>query len=207
MFFSTRLRRTKHPSLRSPEATFAGFTWLTESTNCCSPAARLLPPISWLAPTVHGLEFGDTRHKASAEAIGGGTLMAVEPGRGILAHRYANGTLQAYVALTKPEAWINAIDFTKPSSALVSSQRICCRTNSQEPHAIFRRRRTSKRRRTFCRALAFVSHSSGPALGSFPGIGPTQCPASVPAKRRSRTTKSIIGRRCLDTINCQDRST
>jgi 2-polyprenyl-6-methoxyphenol hydroxylase-like FAD-dependent oxidoreductase len=44
--------------------------------------------------------------------------MAVEPGRGILAHRYGNGTLHTYVALNKPEAWINAIDFTKPSSAL-----------------------------------------------------------------------------------------
>jgi 2-polyprenyl-6-methoxyphenol hydroxylase-like FAD-dependent oxidoreductase len=61
---------------------------------------------------------GDTRHKASAEAIGSGTLMAVEPGRGILAHRYGNGTLQTYVALNKPEAWFDAIDFTKPSSAL-----------------------------------------------------------------------------------------
>jgi len=64
------------------------------------------------------LFHGDTRHKASAEAIGSGTLMAVEPGQGILEHRYANGTVQTYVALNKPEAWINAIDFTKPSSAL-----------------------------------------------------------------------------------------
>jgi 2-polyprenyl-6-methoxyphenol hydroxylase-like FAD-dependent oxidoreductase len=77
------------------------------------------------------LFHGDTRHKASAEAIGSGTLMAVEPGQGILAHRYANGTLQAYVALNKPEAWINAIDFTKPSSAL---ERIAEEFEGWAPH-------------------------------------------------------------------------
>ncbi len=77
------------------------------------------------------LSYGDTRHKASAEAIGSGTLMAVEPGQGILAHRYANGTLQAYVALNKPEAWINTIDFTKPSSAL---ERIAEEFEGWAPH-------------------------------------------------------------------------
>jgi 2-polyprenyl-6-methoxyphenol hydroxylase-like FAD-dependent oxidoreductase len=74
---------------------------------------------------------GDTRHKASAQAIGSGTLMAVEPGQGILAHRYANGTLQTYIALNKPEAWINAIDFTKPSSAL---ERIAKEFEGWAPH-------------------------------------------------------------------------
>jgi 2-polyprenyl-6-methoxyphenol hydroxylase-like FAD-dependent oxidoreductase len=87
--------------------------------------SKVRPLLSTAKATYIGTTFiettlfhADTRHKASAEAIGSGTLMAVEPGRGILAHRYANGTVQTYVALNKPEAWIDAFDFTKPSSAL-----------------------------------------------------------------------------------------
>ena len=53
---------------------------------------------------------GDMRHKASADAIGSGTLMAVAPAKGILAHRYASGALHTYVALNKPEDWFDAID-------------------------------------------------------------------------------------------------
>ena len=61
---------------------------------------------------------GDTRHKASAEAIGTGTLMAVAPGKGILAHRYANGTLHTYAALNKPVDWMTSIDLSDPVAAL-----------------------------------------------------------------------------------------
>jgi 2-polyprenyl-6-methoxyphenol hydroxylase-like FAD-dependent oxidoreductase len=87
--------------------------------------SKVRPLLSASAPVYSGTCFieiflsdGDTRHKATAEAIGRGTLMAVAPGKGILAHRNADGTLAGYVALNKPEAWINAIDFSNPKAGL-----------------------------------------------------------------------------------------
>ncbi|MHC2334663.1 FAD-dependent oxidoreductase [Bradyrhizobium sp. USDA 4454] len=61
---------------------------------------------------------GDARHRASADAIGSGTLMAVAPGKAILAHRYADGTLHTYAALNKPEDWINSIDVSDAKAGL-----------------------------------------------------------------------------------------
>lgn len=61
---------------------------------------------------------GAKRHTASAELIGSGTLMAVEAGKGILSHRYANGNLHTYVALNKPEGWLDSFDFGEPATAL-----------------------------------------------------------------------------------------
>jgi 2-polyprenyl-6-methoxyphenol hydroxylase-like FAD-dependent oxidoreductase len=80
--------------------------------------SKVRPLISDSKPTYTGTCFieiflsdGDTRHKASADAIGRGTLMAVVRGKGILAHRNADGTLHAYIALNKPENWVASIDF------------------------------------------------------------------------------------------------
>ncbi|MEM5456476.1 NAD(P)/FAD-dependent oxidoreductase [Paraburkholderia phytofirmans] len=87
--------------------------------------SRVRPLLSKAKPAYLGVSFietylfdGDTRHKASAEAVGGGALFALAPGKGILAHREADDVLHTYVALIKPEDWIARIDFSHPPTAL-----------------------------------------------------------------------------------------
>ena len=87
--------------------------------------SRVRPLLSEAKPVYVGTSFietylfdGDTRHKASAEAVGGGALFALAPGKGILAHREPEGVLHTYVALNKPEDWIARIDFSDPVAAL-----------------------------------------------------------------------------------------
>ena len=60
----------------------------------------------------------EERYKASADAIGSGTLMAVAPGKGILAHRNADGSLHIYVALNKSEEWVASANFRDARTGL-----------------------------------------------------------------------------------------
>ena len=87
--------------------------------------SRVRPLLSEATPAYVGTSFietylfdSDNRHKACAEAVGGGTLFAVAPGKGILAHREPNGVLHTYVELNKPKDWIDSIDFSDPAIAL-----------------------------------------------------------------------------------------
>ena len=87
--------------------------------------SRVRPLLSEATPAYVGTSFietylfdSDTRHKASAEAVGGGALFALAPGKGIAAHREPNGVLHTYVELNKPEDWIESIDFSDPATAL-----------------------------------------------------------------------------------------
>lgn len=64
------------------------------------------------------LAAGDVRYAESVAAIGAGTLMAAAPGKGIIAHRNADGSVAGYVALNEQEEWIRSIDFSNARAGL-----------------------------------------------------------------------------------------
>ncbi|MEV6757591.1 NAD(P)/FAD-dependent oxidoreductase [Streptomyces sp. NPDC051214] len=86
--------------------------------------SRVRPLLSDATPEYIGRSFvetylydADARHPAAAKAVGGGSLFALAPGKGIQAHRESGGTLHTYVALTEPKEWFAAINFTDAASA------------------------------------------------------------------------------------------
>ncbi|MFF1738412.1 FAD-dependent oxidoreductase [Streptomyces mirabilis] len=108
------------------EVTFADGTTAVTSLLVGADGAwsRVRPLLSDATPEYVGTSFietylfdGDTRHPASAQAVGGGALFALAPGKGIQAHRENGGTLHTYVALYKPQDWFAGIDFTDSAMA------------------------------------------------------------------------------------------
>ncbi|KOU33260.1 FAD-dependent oxidoreductase [Streptomyces sp. WM6373] len=86
--------------------------------------SRVRPLLSTATPEYAGTSFvetylfhADTRHPAAAKAVGGGMLIAPAPGREIFAHRESGDTLHTYVALSRPQDWFAAIDFTDAAAA------------------------------------------------------------------------------------------
>jgi 2-polyprenyl-6-methoxyphenol hydroxylase-like FAD-dependent oxidoreductase len=108
------------------EVTFADGSTVTTSLLVGADGAwsRVRPLLSDATPEYVGTSFvetylfdSDTRHPASARAVGGGALFAVVPGKGITAHRESGGTLHTYAQFSKPQDWLAGIDFTDPAAA------------------------------------------------------------------------------------------
>jgi 2-polyprenyl-6-methoxyphenol hydroxylase-like FAD-dependent oxidoreductase len=85
--------------------------------------SRIRPLLSDATPQYIGftsvetfLFDGDTRHRATAEAVGAGSLFALAPGKGFLAHRERGGTLHTYVQLKKPQHWFPGTDVADGAS-------------------------------------------------------------------------------------------
>ncbi|WP_399934708.1 FAD-dependent oxidoreductase [Streptomyces kanamyceticus] len=108
------------------EVAFADGTTVTTGLLVGADGAwsRVRPLLSDASPQYVGTSLietylfdADTRHPACARAVGDGSLFALAPGQGISAHREPDGVLHAYVTLTKPQAWMDAIDFSDAGAA------------------------------------------------------------------------------------------
>jgi 2-polyprenyl-6-methoxyphenol hydroxylase-like FAD-dependent oxidoreductase len=108
------------------ELTFADG--LTVSTSLLVGAdgawSKIRPLLSDAKPEYVGTTFietylydADERHSATAEAVGGGAMYALTPGKGIVAHREAGNILHTYVQLNRPAKWVAGIDFTDAAAA------------------------------------------------------------------------------------------
>jgi 2-polyprenyl-6-methoxyphenol hydroxylase-like FAD-dependent oxidoreductase len=86
--------------------------------------SKIRPLLSDAKPEYVGTTFietylydADERHPAAAEAVGGGAMYALTPGKGIVAHREAGDILHTYVELNRTAEWIAGIDFTDAAAA------------------------------------------------------------------------------------------
>lgn len=109
------------------EVTFAdGGTVVTSLLVGADGAwSRVRPLLSTAIPAYVGhsvvetyLFNADTRHPATAEAVGGGMMIAPSPGKEIVAHREKGDTLHAYVGLAASQDWFAAIDFGDAPAAV-----------------------------------------------------------------------------------------
>jgi 2-polyprenyl-6-methoxyphenol hydroxylase-like FAD-dependent oxidoreductase len=121
------------------ELTFADGPAVTTSLLVGADGARskVRPLLSDAKPEYVGTSFietylydADERHPAAAEAVGGGAMYALAPGKGIVAHREAEDILHTYVELNRPAEWIAGIDFT---DAAVATARVAAEFDGWAP--------------------------------------------------------------------------
>jgi 2-polyprenyl-6-methoxyphenol hydroxylase-like FAD-dependent oxidoreductase len=86
--------------------------------------SKVRQQLSDAEPTYVGVSFVETylhdvdrRFPASAAAVGAGGMFALEPGKGITAHREPGGVLHTYVQLMRPVSWFADIDFSDAATA------------------------------------------------------------------------------------------
>jgi 2-polyprenyl-6-methoxyphenol hydroxylase-like FAD-dependent oxidoreductase len=86
--------------------------------------SKVRPLLSDAEPTYSGVSFvetylhdADRRFPATAAAVGAGGMFALEPGKGITAHREPAGVLHTYVQLMRPVSWFAEIDFNDTATA------------------------------------------------------------------------------------------
>ena len=86
--------------------------------------SKIRPLVSDATPEYVGVSFietylydADERHPAAAAAVGDGSLSALTPGKGIVAHREAGNVLHTYIQLSRPAEWVAGIDFNDAAAA------------------------------------------------------------------------------------------
>jgi 2-polyprenyl-6-methoxyphenol hydroxylase-like FAD-dependent oxidoreductase len=86
--------------------------------------SKVRPLVSDAEPAYVGVSFvetylhdADRRFPATAAAVGAGGMFALEPGKGITAHREPAGVLHAYVQLMRSASWFADIDFNDAATA------------------------------------------------------------------------------------------
>jgi 2-polyprenyl-6-methoxyphenol hydroxylase-like FAD-dependent oxidoreductase len=71
----------------------------------------------WIETFLHDVE---NRHRRSADLVGPGAMLAMQPGKGIFGHREANDVIHTYVVLKKPADWTPAVTLEDQQAALES---------------------------------------------------------------------------------------
>jgi 2-polyprenyl-6-methoxyphenol hydroxylase-like FAD-dependent oxidoreductase len=81
--------------------------------------SRIRPLVSAATPAYAGVSFveldlddADRRHPGPARVAGGGMLFALGSGQGFLTHLEPGDRLHVYVALTRPQGWLAAVDWS-----------------------------------------------------------------------------------------------